>query len=101
MVGSLFVPFAFIGGAAHAKIVASHDNLEKEGLEKSATASFWINYPYTKSTIFLINVTVLCRYLLHDFFSFFLRWQWKQFQTFEQWQVFVRNRLFWKNIRMR
>ena len=35
-VGALFVPAVLLGAAAQARIIASHDNLEKEALEKSA-----------------------------------------------------------------
>lgn len=39
-VGALFVPAVLLGAAAQARIIASHDNLEKEALEKSAKVSF-------------------------------------------------------------
>ena len=38
-VGALFVPAVLLGAAAQARIIASHDNLEKEALEKSAKVS--------------------------------------------------------------
>ena len=39
MVGALFVPAVLVGAAAQARIIASHDNLEKEALEGSAKVS--------------------------------------------------------------
>ena len=36
LVGALFVPVVLVGATAQAKIIASHDNLEKEALETSA-----------------------------------------------------------------
>ena len=35
----MFVPAVLLGAAAQARIIASHDNLEKEALEKSAKVS--------------------------------------------------------------
>ncbi len=36
LLGATFVPFVLVGALYQAKIIASHDNLEREGIEESS-----------------------------------------------------------------
>lgn len=69
LLGATFVPFVLVGALYQAKIIASHDNLEREGIEESSKVKDHVKQFNQNSCCMILRLmSLLHTYIFNTFF---------------------------------